>query len=77
MTEYLVLKPFKSYGVFYKKGDVVKAEAIRNVRIRVSESKLLPIVPESGVPSSIVPDKAAAQAAPGANKVAKLVLKKE
>lgn len=44
--EYLVLKPFKSYGLFYHKGDVVTADKIRNLRIRLSEGKIVEVSEE-------------------------------
>lgn len=41
--EYLVLKPFRSYGIFYHKGDIITADKIRNVRIRLSEGKIVEV----------------------------------
>lgn len=49
--EYLVLRKFKSFGVFYAKGSIVPEEKIRNVRLKLAEGKIVRAV-ETAVPSS-------------------------
>lgn len=41
--KYLVLKPFKSYGKHYNRGDIVDETQVRSPRIRVGEHKLAPV----------------------------------
>lgn len=59
--QYLVLRPFKTFGNFYKRGDVVDEKEIRSPRIRVSEGKIVPVVSsltlpeESEEPAPIAP----------------------
>lgn len=48
--DYLVLRPFSSYGVFYKRNDIVSDDKIRCPRIRVSEGKIIQAVSSSNIP---------------------------
>lgn len=48
--QYLVLRPFKTFGNFYKRGDVVDEKEIRSPRIRVSEGKIVPVVSSLTLP---------------------------
>lgn len=50
--KYLVLRKFKSYGVFYTKGDIVEAEAIRNPRLKLAEGKIVCLPDDTAVFSS-------------------------
>ena len=44
---YLILHSFRSYGVSYKKGDVVNENAIRSPRLRLAEGKILAVSDDS------------------------------
>ena len=39
--EYLALRKFKSYGVFYNKGSIIPEDKIRNVRLKLAEGKII------------------------------------
>lgn len=47
--KYLVMHPFTSYGVFFHRNEVIDESVIRSPRLRQSEGKILPIVPEQEV----------------------------
>jgi hypothetical protein len=49
--EYLALRKFKSYGVFYNKGSIISEDKIRNVRLKLAEGKIIPAT-DFAVPSS-------------------------
>jgi len=53
--QYLVLRPFTSYGVFYKKGDIVDESMIRSPYLRKSEGKIVPAVSSARVPEEVGP----------------------
>lgn len=56
--KYLVLKPIRSYGKRYERGDIVDETQVRTPRILVGEHKLAPVL---AVSSSISPAEAAAE----------------
>jgi len=51
--QYLVLRPFTSYGVFYRKGDIVEASMIRSPYLRQSEGKIVKAVSSARVPEEV------------------------
>lgn len=48
--KYLVLKPFRSYGIGYKKGEILDEKLIRSPYLRRSEGKIIPAVSSANVP---------------------------
>jgi hypothetical protein len=48
--KYLVLRPFRSYGIPYNKGDIVDEKDIRSPYLRRSEGKIVPAVSSANVP---------------------------
>lgn len=51
--KYLVVIPFRSFGVTFHRGQLVDAAKIRSPRIRVSEGKIIPAVSSSEIPVEI------------------------
>lgn len=51
--KYLVLRPFNSYGRYFRKGDVVDAAEIRTPSLRMSEGKIIPAVSSAKVPEDV------------------------
>lgn len=45
--EYLVLRPFRSFGVHFAKGSIVDASQVRTPRLKMSEGKIIPAVSSS------------------------------
>ena len=45
--KYIVLRSFKSYDKYLKKGTIVDATEVRNPKLRISEKKIYPVVPSS------------------------------
>ncbi len=48
--KYLVLRQFKSYGVTYRKGDIVDEKNIKTPHLKVSEGKIVEAVSSFEVP---------------------------
>lgn len=53
---YLVLRPFRSYGNYFGKGDVVDGSKIRSPKLRMSEGLIIPAVSSAQPPEPEVPD---------------------
>lgn len=51
--KYLVLRPFRSFGVTLCKGDIVDEEQIRSPYLRRSEGKIVPAVSSAKVPEEV------------------------
>lgn len=68
--KYLVLRAFKSYGVYYHKGDIVDAAKIKSPRLRQAEGKIIvanEVPTKSAVPSSPSSEEAAGAIVPAAD----------
>lgn len=52
--KYIVLRSFKSYGNYLRKGTIVDETEIRNKKLRISEKKIYPVVPSSNTAESSV-----------------------
>lgn len=69
MTNYLVLRPFRTFGKLLMKGDVVPETEIRSPRLRMSEGKIIPAVSSSMVPEEFGADEPNSQVPPGENDI--------